>query len=308
MSAAELVEVIAVDNVLGEGIQWNAVDGCAWWTDIQSRKLYRWHPASATLENFCVPERAGCFALIEGSDELIVAFESGFARYCPATGATHWVARPEQGVTGRRFNDGRADRQGRFWAGTMVENRVAAGDRSASLYCIDHRGQMTRHIGGIEIFNGLCFSPDSRYCYFADSPTRHIFRFVFDVDNGRLGPGEIFAQTPEGGFPDGAAVDCDGCLWSAQWGAGQVIRYTPSGRIDAILPVPTRQPSCVAFGGPDLDLLLVTSAREGLSQASLAAEPLAGNVFVFRTCHTGLTEPRYRQQAEQECANQPRTS
>lgn len=298
MSTPQLVDVIRVGNVLGEGIQWNALDGCVWWTDIPNRRIHRWSLARRSSEAFELPERAGSFAFIENADELLVAFESGFARHCPTSGRTHWMERPETGASGRRFNDGRADRQGRFWAGTMVENAAVAGPGSASLYCIDGRGAMSRHIDGIQVSNGLCFSPDSRHCYFADSPTRHILRFAFDAASGRLGAREVFVQAPAGGFPDGAAVDSDGCLWSAQWGGGQVIRYTPSGHIDQILPVPVRQPSCVAFGGPGLDLLFVTSAREGLSREALSEDPMAGHVFIYQTRHTGLAESRYRHQPE----------
>jgi L-arabinonolactonase len=146
----------------------------------------------------------------------------------------------------------------------------------------------------IQISNGICVSPDSRYFYFADSPRRVIYRYEFEADSGCLGARTVFAHTPDGAFPDGAAIDADGCLWSALWGAGRVVRYTPGGCVDTILPIPTCQPSCVAFGGRDLSDLFVTSARDGLSKQALAQEPEAGHLFVFRTCHVGLVESRFR--------------
>jgi sugar lactone lactonase YvrE len=111
---------------------------------------------------------------------------------------------------------------------------------------------------------------------------------------GMLGTSRIFARTPDGAFPDGAAVDVDGCVWSAHWGAGCIVRYTPDGRIDRTLEVPARQPSCVCFAGPDLDILCVTSAREGLDGAALDADPNAGDVFLYRIGVQGLPESEYQ--------------
>ena len=293
MTCSDLVEEIRAANLLGEGIQWNAADRCAWWTDIQASRLYRWSSVAGSVRTYEMPERVGSFAFTDHPDELIVAFATGIALYQLDTGAMSWLGRPESPYRGRRFNDGRADRQGRFWAGTMVEGGAAAAD-SASLFCVDRSGVLSRHVDGLGIANGLCFSPDSRFCYLADSGRNQIYRYVFDGDSGMLRDRSLFAELPASSFPDGAAVDVDGCLWSAQWGAGEVIRYTPAGKIDCRLAVPTRQPSCVAFGGDDLELLFVTSARDGLAAGDLAKEPSAGHVFIFRTGHTGLIESRYR--------------
>lgn len=290
--------MLHVGNTLGEGIVWNERDGCAWWTDIEERKLYRWHLTHDTLDSYPVPERAGCFAFIEGSEELIVAFESGIALHDLYNNRCRWLSRVERGQSGRRFNDGRADRQGRFWAGTMVEDSGRAPAASAALYCADRRGQVHRRLDGLQISNGLCFSPDGRYCYLADSPRHVIFRYTVDAESGEFHEQTVFAETSTSAFPDGATVDSDGCIWSAQWGSSRVIRYTPTGHVDRIIPVPTQQPSCVAFGGSKLDLLLVTSARKGLSSEALADDSMAGHVFIFRTGHTGIVESRYRKEME----------
>lgn len=293
MAHLGLVEVIEIGNLLGEGIQWNAEDGCAWWTDIQASRLYRWSYAAGSVRTYDMPERVGSFAFTDHPDELIVAFATGIAFYHVETRAVRWVGRPESPFRGRRFNDGRADRQGRFWAGTMVEGGEAQAD-SASLFCVDGAGMMFRQVDGLGIANGLCFSPDSRFCYLADSARNQIYRYGFDADSGALAEKSLFAESVAGGSPDGAAVDVDGCIWSAQWGTGEVIRYTPSGAVDCRLQTPARQPSCVAFGGRNLDLLFVTSARDGLTAQELAQDSAAGHVFIFRTGHTGLLESRYR--------------
>ena len=175
----------------------------------------------------------------------------------------------------------------------MVEGEP--GGAAGCLYSIDAGGELRCHVQGVKISNGLCFSPDGTRMYFADSPTRTISVYELLEPQGVLGAARVFAQTPEGAFPDGAAVDIDGCVWSAHWGAGCVVRYTPDGRIDRTLQIPTCQPSCVSFGGPDLDVLCVTSAREGLDSSTLHAEPNAGDVFLYRAGVQGLPETEYRQ-------------
>lgn len=238
------------------------------------------------------PERLGSFGFVADSERLIAAFAGGIALYDPYQRSVVWLARPDSVVPGVRFNDGRVDRRGRFWSGTMVEGEQASAD--GCLYSVDSTGEARCHLRDLRISNGLCHSPDGRQLYFADSPTRTISVHELIEPEGILGIPRIFARTPEGAFPDGAAVDVDGCVWSAHWGAGCVVRYTPDGRIDRTLRLPTRQPSCVCFAGPDLDILCVTTAREGLDCSTLQAEPNAGDVFLYRTGVQGLPESEYR--------------
>ena len=129
----QLVDTIAVGNILGERVQWNDEDGCAWWTDISARRLHRLRWADRKHDWFEMPERVGSFAFIDDDTRLIVAFASGVARFALASGTIEWLARPESNASGRRFNDGRADRQGRFWTGTMIEDATRAMASSASL-------------------------------------------------------------------------------------------------------------------------------------------------------------------------------
>jgi sugar lactone lactonase YvrE len=282
--------ILPVQNVLGEGILWDSRRQVLWWTDIQSRRLYRhdWAvPETRVLE---MPERVGSFGLVAGGECLITAFESGFAFYDPKDGSVAWLARPERPDPAVRFNDGRVDRQGRFWSGTMVEGDQAT--LSACLYSFDWAHGIRRHLQDVRISNSLCMSPDGRQLYFADSPTRTIRVFELQPE-GTLGEGRVFAQTPVGADPDGATVDADGCLWNAHWGAGCVVRYTPAGRVDRTLRVPASQPSCVCFAGRDLDVLCVTTARAGLSEATSRAEPNAGDVFLYRVGVKGLPEAEY---------------
>ncbi|HEX3913587.1 MAG TPA: SMP-30/gluconolactonase/LRE family protein [Steroidobacteraceae bacterium] len=286
---SELIEIVSVGNTLGEGVLWDPLGQRAWWTDIQERRLFRYDPRSRELESFDLPERLCSFGFIEGSDKIVAAFESGFARYHPESARLQWLSRPRHEASNVRFNDGRIDRQGRFWAGSMVEGK---GEPKGKLYCLGPNGVKVC-LTGISISNSICFSPDGKHLYFADSPQRTILRFDIDPASGTIGNRQIFAKTPKEAFPDGANVDDEGCLWSAHWGAGRVVRYAPDGSIDAVVEVPTTQVSCVAFGGAALDLLFVTSAREGMSAAILHEQPHAGDVFVYKVNVKGLPDLRF---------------
>jgi sugar lactone lactonase YvrE len=285
------VDVLSARNIVGECVLWDWRRERLWWTDIQGSELYCYDWADADIEIMSTPERVGSFGFVAGSERLITAFASGIALYSVEDGATEWLARPESIVPGIRFNDGRVDRRGRFWSGTMVEN--ARCTASGNLYSVA-RSQVRSHVSGIRISNGLCVSPDGNQLYFADSPTHTIFAYELREPDGALGPRRVFARTADNAQPDGAAIDVDGCIWSAHWGAGCVVRYTPDGRIDRTIEVPCCQPTCVCFAGPDLDVLCVTSAREGLDEASLQSEPQAGAVFLYRTGVQGLPEPEYQ--------------
>jgi sugar lactone lactonase YvrE len=293
MSALAPIRIISARNIVGEGILWNGRRGQLWWTDIQSSRLHEFDWASERLEVHSTPERVGSFGFVAGSERLVTAFASGVALYDVAGKTLDWIARPRGVVAGVRFNDGRVDRRGRFWAGTMVEGPQKSAD--GCLYSIGRGGSVRCQEQGVRISNGLCMSPDGSKLYFADSTLRTIYVYDLVEPEGLLTNRRIFARTPEGASPDGAAVDADGCVWSAHWGASCIVRYTPEGRVDRTLPVPTSQPSCVCFGGPNLDILCVTSARENLSADRLRAEPHAGSVFLYQSAAQGLPEPEYVQ-------------
>ena len=287
-----LVREIPVQNELGEGVIWDARRQTVWWTDIQRCQLYRYHVDSDRLESWSTPERLACFATVAGSEDLIAGFESGFARFDPETGQCDWIERVESDNATTRLNDGRADRQGRFWAGSMVEAEGA--ERAGSLYRLDSDLACVATLGGLTISNGLCWSPDSSLLYHADTPTGRIDCYDFDASEGELGARRTFVETDNGCWPDGSTVDAEGCVWNAQWGGSRVVRYTSSGEVERVVPIPVTQPSCVAFGGSDLNLLFVTSARQDLSAAELRRQPRAGNLFVFETDCRGIPDPEFQ--------------
>lgn len=288
-----LLDTVPCQNTLGEGVQWNDRDQSIWWTDIQSAKIYSYTPDNKQLREWSTPERVGCFAFCDTDERLLVAFASGIAWLDLTSGNYEWIARPELALTGNRFNDGRVDRQGRFWVGSIVEQQER-DDQCAALYCLDGQLSISSHLKGLQISNSLCWSPDSRLLYHADSPTHAIRVFDFDAQTGALANPRIFAQAPSGIEPDGACIDAEGYLWSAQFSGGCVVRYAPDGREVASLALPFSQPTCVAFGGPQLDWLLITSARQGLSAAQLQAQPQAGNLMIYQTNVRGLPECRFK--------------
>ena len=293
MITATLMETLEVKNTLGEGVIWDAIGAAAWWTDVDGSKLYRYDPAHKQLDHWSTPERLGSFALVADSDYLICGFASGFAYFNPHNPQIvdlQWLQKTEQDNPDTRLNDGRADRQGRFWAGSMVESGDQGG---GALYCLDQQLQVTSKVSGLSISNGLCWSPDSTVMYHTDTPSRRINAYDFDATTGAIANQRCLVRTEKGCFPDGSTVDSEGYIWNAQWGASQVVRYSPAGEVDFILPLPVSQPTCVAFGGPQLDRLFVTSATQGFDQQALLAEPEAGNVLIFQTNITGTPDSRF---------------
>lgn len=293
MITATLIDEIHVGNQLGEGIQWNTDDNAVWWTDILASALYRYDPKASSVVKYEMPEPLGSFAFHESGERLIAAFASGFASLDPSTDEISWIERPAFLAGEGRFNDGRADRQGRFWSGTMMANPGDGAPATGRLFCLDHDLKSSVHENSVNISNGICWSPSGNRMYFADSLKGEIVQYDFDCSAGTLSNRRMFARPPEGASPDGAAVDAAGNVWSAQWGIGKVFAYDPSGQLIFDLDVPASQPTCVAFGGPKLDTLYVSSARDGLSDDILAEEPSAGNVFAYKTSVQGLPESRF---------------
>lgn len=288
----ELIDIIPAQNILGESANWHSASGQLWWTDIQSRRLYRYDPVTKTLHHFDTPWRLCSFAFAQ-SGQLIAAFENGVALYDPQTQACDWLLRLPQDHAPIRFNDGRTDRQGRFWAGTMMEGPFDSLRPLGQVYCFSRDRTIRCHPEKVKITNSLCTSPDGRQLYFSDSPQHVIYVCDMDPDSGALSNQRIFTQTPVGAQPDGAVTDSAGYVWSAQWGASRLVRYAPDGSIAATIEMPVSQPTSVAFGGPDLNLLYVTTARDGLPPGELMRQPQAGNLFIYETDVTGLADAQF---------------
>ena len=293
MITATLIDEVHVGNLLGEGIQWNIEDQAVWWTDILAAALYRYDPVSFHVTKLDLPEPLGSFAFHENGETPVTAFASGFASLDLASNDISWIEQPPFLTGEGRFNDGRADRQGRFWSGTMMANPGDGSPSTGRLFCLDQGLTTSVHETGINISNGICWSPFGETMYFADSLKGEIVQYDFDTETGDLSNRRLFASSPEGASPDGATVDAQGNVWSAQWGIGKVFAYNPQGQLIFDLSVPASQPTCVAFGGPDLGTLYVSSACDGLPEDVLNNEPSAGNVFAYKTSIQGLAETKF---------------
>jgi L-arabinonolactonase len=285
------LHIVEAQNILGEGIIWDGREGVALWIDIEGAQFWRWQ-FGHEAQSYKLPERPGSFALTEKPGTYLGAFENGFARFAPATGMFEMLAPVTRDTPHLRMNDGRVARDGTFWAGSMAEKE---GGPLGSLWRYDGADKATPFISGIRIPNSLCWNRSGTVMYFADSPRNMIWAYAFEPQTGPVGAPGIFATTPAGVHPDGSCIDAEDHLWNAEWGAGEVVRYRPDGSEERRLKLPVSQPSCVAFGGENLDLLFVTSARVDLSAEQLADEPLAGALLVYDVGVRGLPETLCRQ-------------
>ena len=282
--------VLPVPALLGESPVWCPGDKVLYWVDIKRPAIYRFDPATASTQTWPMPEHVGCIGLRQRGG-AIAALRSGFAFVDFQTGAVCKLPSPILDGPDMRFNDGRCDRRGRFWAGTLHEARHPG---TASLYRFDPDGCSTEMIGGVTVSNGIAWSPDSRTMYFADSWTRTIYSFDFDLDSGTLRNRRVFAEVPDGsGVPDGATVDAEGFLWSANFDGGCITRYAPDGRVDRVIQMPVQRPTSCVFGGEDFNILYVTSASLNLTAQQRIEAPLAGGVFTVDAGVKGLPEPRF---------------
>ncbi|MDB5998491.1 MAG: SMP-30/gluconolactonase/LRE family protein [Rhizobacter sp.] len=276
---------------VGESPLWSVAEQALYWVDIEGRAVrrYDWH--SDQIESWPTAERIGCIALHEQGG-LVAGMESGlfhlrlFADSKLDAQRLVAVSHPRAGM---RFNDGRCDRQGRFWAGTMVLD-MSLGAADGALFRFDRRGLSKPLVDGLITPNGLAFGADGRTMYLSDShPSRQqIWRFDLDADGTPTDRRLFVDMTSLPGRPDGAAMDSDGGYWVCGNDAGQVHRFTPDGRLDRSITVPVSKPAMCAFGGPQLDWLFITSIRP--AQPPPGQQDLAGALFATRPGATGLAE------------------
>jgi sugar lactone lactonase YvrE len=270
MNAVERVPVPECE--LGEGPCW--VDGSLLWVDIPAGRVHRYDPADGSHGTAEVGQAVGAVVPRAGGG-LVLAVRDGFARFDLDRGGLELIAAVEADKPGNRMNDGKCDRAGRFFAGTKADDdRPGAG----ALYRLEN-GAVEQLIGGVTISNGIGWSPDERLMYYVDTPTGRIDVFDFDAVTGALANRRVFADIPgDCGQPDGLCVDAGGAVWAALWGGGAVHRYRADGGLDRVLRLPVSNVTCCAFGGADLDVLYITTARTD--------EPNAGALF---RCWPGVT-------------------
>ena len=276
-------------NVLGESVVWHPIERRLYWVDARAPALYRLEPAG-NVAKFPLPGLAGGL-VPRASGGLAIALQDGFYTVDTATGRVERIVDPEPDRPENRINDGRCDRAGRFWAGTM---HATKREPLGSLYRLDADHTVRRVRDGITVPNSICFSPDDRTMYLADTYADFILAYDFSLADGAISnPRRFVDTTSHGGHPDGSCVDADGCVWNAEYRGGRVVRYTPQGKIDRTIDLPVSQPTCCCFGGDRLDVLYVTSSRQRMEPAELARQPLAGALFAVRPGVSGLPEAQY---------------
>ena len=273
-----------------------AAESCLYWTDVPSYEVHRWNPVTGVRDVSKTPEMVTAMAPRRAGG-MIAAAASGLDLWDPASGERTRFAEPEANLPANRSNDGKCDRRGRFWLGTMANNLNDDGSgkdlsgHTGYLYRIDGDGGVHRMDGPFAICNTFAWSPDERTMYFADS-LDGIYCYDFDAEAGTVSNRRMFAKTddPAHGAPDGSTIDSDGFLWNCRWGGGGIIRWAPDGTIDRKIDFPCALVTSATFGGANLDTLYVTTARHGLSDAELADQPLAGGIFAIDPGVRGIAE------------------
>lgn len=299
VSNIEVRCVVDGKDKIGEGAFWCPEEQVIYWLDVPMPSvLHRFDPSSGRHDQWPMPEMITALAKRTGGS-LLIASHHGINFFDPKTGRLERKIAPETSVPGNRSNDGAPDARGRFWMGTMMNNLDADGadmpitQSTGALWCIEPDLSFRKAIADITITNGVVWSPDSRTLYVADSAPQLIHAFDFDLSSGAISNRRVFSAVRDLGYPDGAAVDSEGFLWSCRWEGQCVARFAPDGRLDRIVPIPAPRVTSLAFGGADFKTVYVTSARHGHTLAEDQRFPHQGGLFAFEAPVAGLPRPKF---------------
>lgn len=276
----EVQLVVDAKATLGEGPTWDHRTQQLYWVDIVEKKIHIYDPKKNETSQIPVDHQIGAVVVRE-SGGFIAATENGFYAI-NEQGEQTLIVDPEKDLPHNRFNDGKCDPVGRFWAGTM---HFDEDKPTGSLYVLDRDLTVRKMLTGITISNGLAWTSDQKTMYYIDSPTKQVAAFDFDLETGELTNKRIVVTIPDGeGIPDGMTIDADGNLWVAQWGGYKVSKWNPhTGEKLGEIKVPAKQVTSCVFGGENLDELYITSARRGLDEKELEAYPHSGGLFRVKT-------------------------
>lgn len=281
MNVQQQYQVLPVELAeLGEGPVWDDQLNRLLWVDIVHGRVSAWYPETSRVETVVFPCQIGAIALTAQSSRVMAATDAGFALLDLDNGEQIAIGDPEAHLPDNRFNDGKCDARGRFWAGSLNEE----GRNDAALYLLDNSGTITEKISQVSCSNGLAWSSDDRTFYYIDSPTRQVVAYDFELAAGRLSNRRVVINVgPSEGLPDGMTIDAEGMLWVALWGGWKVVRWNPhTGEKLQEIKLPVSQVTSCTFGGKDLRDLYITSAKKGLTPNQLSAEPQAGALFVVK--------------------------
>jgi sugar lactone lactonase YvrE len=277
-------------GVLGEAPLWDDRCGRLYWVDIR-RCALEWKEGNASdVQAIGFDVRVSALG-IRSAGGLIAAADHSVGVIEPDTCNFEARVTFEGDLPRNRTNDGGVGADGRFWFGTMDDGGEAG---RGALYSVSSEWKLKRAVDGLTIPNGIVINAGATVLLAADSGRQVIEARALDPITGLLSPPREWASFADGvATPDGAALDEEGCLWSALWDGGAVVRLTPDGRRDRRVVLPVPRPTSCAFGGPHMRTLYVTSARDGLSEASLMQHPLSGSVFAIDTETRGLPVPAF---------------
>ena len=287
MTSSDAIElVLDARAVVGEGPSWDARRQVLYWVDILSHELHIYDPAKNADRAFNVGQYVGAVAP-RAHGGVMLALHHGLGAFDPDSEKLEIIHDPEAHLPGNRFNDGKCDPAGRFWAGTLPLDNAP---EKASLYCLDTDLTVRTMLTGVSNSNGLAWSQDGATMYYIDTPTLQVAAFDYDLASGAISNRRVAINIPtELGFPDGMCIDAEGMLWIGVWGSEEVSRWDPvSGRRVGGVRVPATQVTSCCFGGAELDELYITTASMALDEAALADQPLAGGLFRARPGVKGL--------------------
>lgn len=279
--------VVKHSCTLAEGPVWDADRRAIYWIDIINGEIHEYETAENKHRTIQVHDLIGCIALSK-SGNFVAALQKGFTFIDRKTGNVKMIADPEAHLPENRFNDGKCDPAGRFWAGSMSLSEEA---KKGSVYVLEKDLSVTKKIEEATIPNGITWSPDHQIMYYIDTPTCEVAAFDFNKSTGSISNKRIVIQIPEqDGYPDGMTIDSEGMLWIAHWDGWQVTRWNPNtGEKLSSISFPVARITSCTFGGDQLQDLYVTSAKAGLTEEQLQQQPLAGVLFVVRNCgHKGM--------------------
>ncbi|WP_395306814.1 SMP-30/gluconolactonase/LRE family protein [Mycobacterium sp. AMU20-3851] len=285
--------LVDLKTTLGEGPLWDVAQQSLYWIDSADGRIFRSTAHGEQIRAWEVGQKIGSMALTQDGAGAVVALQDGLWRLDFGSGELTLLVQIEADLPHNRLNDGTVDRAGRFVFGSMDTMEESA---SGKLYSYSPDGTLTILDEGITVSNGPCFSPDGSILYFADTWTGEIWAYDYDQATGAVADRRTFAtvDTSTGGAADGATVDADGYLWQALVYGGKIIRYAPDGSVDRVIDFPVRKPTSVMFGGPDLDILYVTSMAKPPLPRFPGDGQLRGSLFAIRGLGVrGIPELRF---------------
>ena len=275
---------------LAEGPFWHPREQRLYWVDITEGKVHIHEPNGSGDKVFEIGCQVGA-AVPRAAGGLMLATERGLETFSVDSGEHEVVCDPESDLPNNRFNDGKVDPAGRFWAGTMSMQKEP---KAGSFYCFEVDGTLRKLFDGVTVSNGLDWSPDAKTMYHIDSPTREVVAFDYCRETGEISNRRVLIRIDaDAGVPDGMTVDAEGALWIAHWDGARVTRWSPEGELLDTVPLPAQRVTSCAFGGEQLDVLYITTAQRGLDDETLQRYPHSGGIFALRPGVKGMPTNEY---------------